>query len=149
MACNIKVIINPADPKYKQFVLPSKNLDKEGKVIYPKVMYAKSNFIMNVNSRDPRATKLPYYNKIEEFITETDAKAPEGLKNLIQGSRAWNYMPTEKMMVQNAIQGILIAVLFAFVIVLLSTGNIINAAISIFSVSMVIVSITAFFFMNG
>jgi len=104
---------------------------------------------MNVNPRDPRAVKMPFYTKLEEFITKTDAAAPEGLKNLIQGSGAWSYMPTEKMMVQNAIQGILIAVAFAFIIVLLSTGNIINAAISIFSVALVIVSITAFFFLNG
>jgi len=54
-------------------------------------------------------------------------------------------MPSEKMFVSNAIQGIIVAMVFAFVIVLLSTGNIINAAISIFCVAMVIVSITAVF----
>ena len=82
-SCNIKVIIDKADPKYKQFVAPSKNVDKEGKVIYPKVMYAKSQFTINVNPRDSRAEKLPYHKKIEDFITKTDAAAPEGLKNLI------------------------------------------------------------------
>lgn len=58
-------------------------------------------------------------------------------------------MPTETMMVKNAIQGILVAVAFAFVIVLFSTGNILNAVFSIFSVGMVIVSITGFFYING
>jgi len=64
---------------------------------------------------------------------------------LKQGSGSWAFMPSEKMFVSNAIQGIIVAMVFAFVIVLLSTGNIINAAISIFCVAMVIVSITAVF----
>ena len=58
-------------------------------------------------------------------------------------------MPTESMMVQNAIQGILIAVAFAFLIVLLSTGNLIVAIITIICVALVIVSIMAVFMLNG
>lgn len=92
---------------------------------------------------------MPYYNRIEAIITARDAAAPEGLKNLIQGSGAWSYMPSESMFVTNAIQGIIVAMVFAFVIVLLSTGNAINAILSIFSVAMVIVSITAVFYLNG
>ena len=52
------------------------------------------------------------------------------------------------MFVSNAIQGIIAAMSFAFVIVLLSTGNVINAVLAIFCVAMVIVSITAVFKLN-
>jgi len=58
-------------------------------------------------------------------------------------------MPTESMYVQNAIQGILIAVAFAFLIVLLSTGNLIVSIITIICVALVIVSIMAVFMLNG
>jgi len=58
-------------------------------------------------------------------------------------------MPSEEMFVSNAIQGIAVAMSFAFVIVLFSTGNIINALIAIFCVAMVILSITAVFYING
>jgi len=57
-------------------------------------------------------------------------------------------MPSESVFVTNAIQGIVVAISFAFVIVLLSTGNIVNAAVAIFCVAMVIVSITAVFYLN-
>jgi hypothetical protein len=92
---------------------------------------------------------MPFYNTIDEFITKTVADAPEGLKNLKQGSGAWAYMPTESMFVSNAVQGIIVACVFSFLIVLLSTGNVINATIAILCVCMVIVSITAVFQMNG
>lgn len=58
-------------------------------------------------------------------------------------------MPSEEMFVSNAIQGIAVAMGFAFIIVLLSTGNIINAIIAIFCVAMVVVSITGVFYING
>lgn len=58
-------------------------------------------------------------------------------------------MPSESVFVQNAIQGIIIAVIFAFLILLVATGNIISAVVSIFCVALVIVSIVAVFQLNG
>jgi len=71
------------------------------------------------------------------------------MKNLIQGADAWSFMPSESMFVQNAIQGIIIAVSFAFIILLISTGNVIVSIVSIFCVALVIVSIVAVFYLNG
>lgn len=68
---------------------------------------------------------------------------------MVQGSNAFTFMPSESMFVQNAIQGIIIAVSFAFLIVLVSTGNLIVAIISIICVALVIVSIMAVFMLNG
>jgi hypothetical protein len=62
------------------------------------------------------------------------------------GSESFAQMPTEKQLLDNAIQGIALALLFSFIIVLLSTQNIINALLAIFCVAMVIFSITAFFY---
>ena len=58
-------------------------------------------------------------------------------------------MPSEQMLVINAIQGIVIAVSFAFLILLVATGNLIQSIASILCVTMVIVSITASFQLNG
>jgi len=68
---------------------------------------------------------MPQYESIQTFIDQTNSNAPSGMKNLIQGSNSWVFMPTEKQFVDGAITGIAIAVVFAFVILLLATGNII------------------------
>ena len=68
---------------------------------------------------------MPVFETFENFANTQNAKAPPGMKNLIQASSGWNYMPSERMLVQNAIQGIAIAVAFAFLILLIATRNII------------------------
>ena len=47
--CVTKEIIDPNDAKYKQFVLPSQNIDKTGNIIYPKVRYVKMNADIQVS----------------------------------------------------------------------------------------------------
>lgn len=104
---------------------------------------------MGIKKWEAKANKMPFYDSVDAYIQKTTSEAPEGLKNLKQGSGAWIFMPSEEMFVSNAIQGIAVAMSFAFVIVLFSTGNIINALIAIFCVAMVILSITAVFYING
>jgi predicted RND superfamily exporter protein len=86
---------------------------------------------------------------LETFVNNANNAAPVGLRNLIQGSGAWKFIPTEKHLVKNAIQGIALALTFSFIIVLVSTRNIINTILAIFCVGMVIMSITAFYFMKS
>lgn len=61
----------------------------------------------------------------------------------------WPYIVTEKALLKNAIQGVGVALLFSFIILLYATGNIIQSVLSIFCVSIVVVSIMAIMQLNG
>ena len=89
--------------------------------------------------------KEPFYDRMETFVDTRNTNAPDGLKNLKQGSGAWAFIPTEKELVNNAISGIGLALGFSFVIILFSTRNVINSVLAIFCVSFVIFTITAYF----
>ena len=149
--CYIKVtpeVETAAEPPIKntrkQFIFPGIN-----EIKYPKVRYVKFTVSLDVERRDPKSVKLPFYQAIEDFIDNLNQNAPDGMKNLIQGSNSWIFMPTESMFVQGAIQGIIIAIAFAFIILLIATGNIIQASVSILCVALVIMSILAVFKING
>jgi presenilin-like A22 family membrane protease len=58
-------------------------------------------------------------------------------------------MPTEDAFVQNAIQGILISIAFALVILLIATHNWIVSLISVMCVGIVVVSIVGIMHLNG
>jgi len=94
--CMVREIYDPTEEKYQQFMLPSLNKDKAGNVIYPKVRYVKMDLVTQVDPNDPSSKKLPFFDALETFKTNANNEAPVGLKNLIQGSMAWSFMPTEK-----------------------------------------------------
>ena len=52
-------------------------------------------------------------------------------------------------MVLNAIQGVIIAIIFSFIILLYATGNFIQSVVSIYCVTIVIVSIMTILHLNG
>ena len=58
-------------------------------------------------------------------------------------------MPTEEAYVKSAIQGIIIAVVFSFIILLIATRNWIQALISIFAVLFVVLSVLGIMNMIG
>lgn len=58
-------------------------------------------------------------------------------------------MPTEVMFVKSVIQGILIAIAFSFIIMMITTWNVLQSLIAILCVAMVISSITAIMTLNG
>jgi predicted RND superfamily exporter protein len=58
-------------------------------------------------------------------------------------------MPSEKAFVSSAIQGMIIAMLFAFIVLLLATGNIIQSLLSIMCVAFVIISVVAIMHLQG
>lgn len=99
---------------------------------------------------DASDIKMPYYEKFEAFAQEKRDTAPEGLKYLEQmAPLAWVWMPSEQAFVSSAIQGMAIAIAFAFAILLLATWNIILAIYSILCVSIVIVSVVGIMHMLG
>lgn len=106
-------------------------------------------FSIGVSGRAPKTKKKPYYDRIQEYIKKAQADGPEGFKSFVQGSSAWAFIPSEDMFVQTAMQGIGVAIGFAFIVVLFATGNIVNTFIAIFCVGTVILSITACFYIGG
>lgn len=93
---------------------------------------------------------MPYFDKWEEFVATQKAKAPEGMKTLMQTSGfAWAWMPSERAFVTSAIQGIIISMCFAFGVLLLATRNIIQSVLSLLCVTIIIISVVAIMAMKG
>jgi len=70
--------------------------------------------------------------------------APKSLKSAKKtGGFGFIWMASEKAFVTSALQGITIAMIFAFFILLIATRNIILAFLAIICVSIVIVSVIA------
>jgi len=65
------------------------------------------------------------------------------MKGLRQTTEIWPSIVTEAAFIKNAYQGVGIALLFAFIILIYATGNIIQSLSSIFCVAIVVVSMMA------
>jgi protein dispatched 1 len=115
-----------------------------------KLVYMEFEGKSNVSLREPLDTKLPFYQGWEDFIELWKAKAPAGLGSILQsGGFAWVWMPSEKAFVSSAIQGIVIAMLFAFIVLLMATRNIVQATMSLVCVAIIIVWVVGIMVMKG
>ena len=97
----------------------------------------------------PRDKKMKDYNKWEDFADVWRKKAPPSMATLIHLSDSWVNMPTEIAFVENAVSGIIISVLFAFLILIVHTNNYIISLLAIFSVLTVVISVVAIMQLNG
>jgi len=70
------------------------------------------------------------------------------MKSLLQTSQAWTGIPPEKAFVTGAFQGIGASIVFSFVILMVVTRNLITSLVSIFCVSVIILSIVTFMHWN-
>lgn len=99
---------------------------------------------------DPYNIKNPIYLKWEAYFQAFRESAPLGLKSCEQtGGIYWAWMASERAFVISAVQGIIIATVFAFLILLVATRNILLATISIFCVAIVIISVVAIMSLKG
>lgn len=75
--------------------------------------------------KDSREIKLPIWEAWETVVEDfSEKKAPDGLKNIYQiASFYWSWMESERAFFVNAINGMLISVAFASVVILIATGN--------------------------
>jgi protein dispatched 1 len=71
------------------------------------------------------------------------------MKNMFQTSAAWVEIPSEKAFVTGAFQGIIISIVFSFTILMIVTRNLITSFVSIFCVTVIILSIITFMHWNG
>lgn len=117
---------------------------------FPIIIFTMVHVKSTVEKGDlPRKIKLPIWEMFEEFVKSTNAKAPAGMKNLIQTDWVWVFMPTEIMFLHNVIQGICIAIVFSFLVMLIITRNFVVSSIAIVCVAMVITSVLSMMVLNG
>jgi len=95
------------------------------------------------------AIKLAEFKKWQNFTEVWNRRAPRNMQGLRQTTPMWPRIVTEKALLRNALSGVAISMLFAFVILLYATGNIIQSVLSIFCVSLVITSIVALLHLSG
>lgn len=94
---------------------------KNDKLIYMKI-YSKSKG----EAYDPYELKNPIYLVWEKYLEDYRASAPEGMKSATQTAKdLWAWLPTEKAFMTSAFQGMTIATIFAFFVLLTATRNII------------------------
>ena len=102
------------------------------------------------NPLAPYEEKNPIYEKWESFMVNYRENAPVSMKSGEQtATQFWAFMASEKAFLSSAFQGMGIAGFFAFVILLIATGNIVQALISILCVAIVIVTVLAVMYLNG
>ena len=105
-------------------------------------MYTEINAQVNVTRRDPGEVKEPIYDEVQEWLDDWKKSAPAELETVLQDTGLiWALIPTEKAFVRSALQGIALAIFFAFTVLLISTGNVVQAVISILCVGVIIISV--------
>jgi predicted RND superfamily exporter protein len=62
---------------------------------------------------------------------------------------SWTGIPAEKAFVKGAFQGIITSIIFSFLVLMVTTRNLITSLISIFCVTVIILSIITFMHWNG
>ena len=83
-------------------------------------------------------------------MQEYTSNAPKSMKSAIQtGGQYWAWMPSERAFLTSAFQGMTIATVFAFIILLIATRNVIQAFFSLVSVGIVIVSVLCIMYLQG
>lgn len=73
-------------------------------------------------ARDPRKDKLPLYEAWEKLLKDFKSSCPPGLVNVFQNADFfWCLMVSELAFYEGAIQGMIVSVTLAFVIMLIAT----------------------------
>jgi protein dispatched 1 len=100
-------------------------------------------------SWNPSTVKQPQLDKWQNFVDEQEKSAPATMKGMLQSSDAWPGIPVEKAFVKGAFQGIIASICFSFLVLMIVTRNPITSIVSIFCVTVIILSIVTFMHWNG
>ena len=93
---------------------------------------------------------FPVYEDWEALKNQYNADSPTGVNKAIQTAKqAWAFLQTEKEFVDDARQGIAVSMAFGFLVILISTLNIINAMFSIFCIGSIVAGVIAIIEMLG
>ena len=91
----------------------------------------------------------PEWDKWEDLKDEINKGNPEGMNNMKQVSEDWAWLDTFDEFIRSAVQGMCIAIAFAFVILVISTLNIIVAIYATISVAGIIICVIGVMQLSG
>ncbi|KAJ3427655.1 sterol-sensing domain [Anaeramoeba flamelloides] len=86
-------------------------------------------------------TMRPIYDDLEEYVSDLNKDAPEGMDMAGNVSWKWMEMLTEEVLITVALTTIFVSLAIAFVIIIISTDNYITSFLAILSIGGVVVTI--------
>lgn len=96
------------------------------------------------------ADKHPVYMKWQNYINEYTKTAPESLKSGTQTAGIfWCWMMSERAFLSSAVYGMTCSLVFAFLILLMATRNIVLSLLAILCVSVVVISTVGVMVLKG
>jgi len=112
-------------------------------------MYYAVIYTVAVGKVEPYEFMYPRWERWEEFTDNLNANSPKGLNKAYQSAQVWQFMIAERALIRNAVQGMLIAGSISFVVLIMSTLNVILAFYAIFAITGIVISVLAFAFLLG
>jgi hypothetical protein len=84
---------------------------------------------LSVEETDQGCQKLcPVYDDWEDLKNKYNRESPTGINNAFQTAASqWGRLATEQEITRGAIQGIILSLVFAFIVMLVSTMNVLSA----------------------
>ena len=116
--------------------------DKENADAPPKIFYAKITAASTLQNQAPASLTRSVYEEFERATRQINRMAPEGVKTCFQTAYiAYTWMRMSETLVENTLQGISICFCMAFVVLCVSTGNLLVACICCTCVAGVLVTV--------
>jgi predicted RND superfamily exporter protein len=107
-----------------------------------KLKYLAISAVSTQKPFQPRVVMKKVFDQWESLIATTNALSGTGINNAFQTAlEAWPSMIVEENLIRGAAQGILIAVIFAFIILTIATLNIYIALLAILSIGGILASV--------
>jgi len=105
--------------------------------------------IIGVGDRGPKSTLHPRWERWEDLTKAFNNGSGAGLNNGFQTSPWWTWYMSEETLVKDAIQGMLIAGSVSFVILVITTHNIILASYAILCIAGIVTSVMSIVYFQG
>merc|ERR1711916_423526 len=138
---------SPWSPLYTQYIALTAGDD-------PEILFVSVAIDADVKPFAGQAATRNIYDKFEAFTTRMNVKATEdgvdGCNNAYQTAfYNWTWMNTAASFVENAVIGLAVSLALAFVVLVLSTMNIIVGFFAVFCIGGIVVSTIAFMVIAG
>jgi len=105
--------------------------------------------VIGKGDRGPKSVLHPRWERWETVLKNFNEGSMEGLNKAFHTSRWWSWYMTEETLVRNAIQGMLIAAAISFLILAVTTHNIILALYAIICIIGIVTSVMAIVAFHG
>lgn len=109
-----------------------------------KIAFMQISALSSVRKDDKISLKEIEFDKWENFTRKWQSKLPVTAKSVFQTSvDAWGWMPTQKSIQEDSINGVIIAAAFCFIILLFSSQNVVITILGILCLFSIFVSLLA------